>query len=66
MAFTPAQLRRALPLAGWRDVTVTTKDFLLPGLPNAAARPILAIEPALEATAATRWLAQSHFVSARA
>jgi hypothetical protein len=38
----------------------------LPGLPKAAARPILAIEPALEATAATRWLAQSHFVSARA
>ena len=66
MAFTPGQLRRALPLAGWRDVTVTTKDFLLPGLPKAAARPILAIEPALEATAATRWLAQSHFVSARA
>jgi SAM-dependent methyltransferase len=66
MAFTPGQLRRALPLAGWRDVTVTTKDFLLPGLPKAAARPILAIEPALESTAATRWLAQSHFVSARA
>jgi hypothetical protein len=38
----------------------------LPGLPKAAARPILAIEPALEASAATRWLAQSHFVSARA
>jgi SAM-dependent methyltransferase len=66
MAFTPGQLRRALPLAGWRDVVVTTKDFLLPGLPKAAARPILAIEPVLEATAATRWLAQSHFVSARA
>ena len=66
MAFTPGQLRRALPMAGWRDVTVTTRDFLLPGLPEAVARPILAIEPALEATAATRWLAQSHFISARA
>ena len=65
MAFTPGQLRRALPAAGWRDVTVTTRDFLLPGLPEAVARPILAIEPALEATAATRWLAQSHFISAR-
>jgi SAM-dependent methyltransferase len=66
MAFTPGQLRRALPMAGWRDVAVTTRDFLLPGLPEAVARPILAIEPALEATAATRRLAQSHFISARA
>ena len=66
MAFTPGELRRALPMAGWRDAEVRTKDFLLPGLPKAAARPILAIEPALEATAATRWLAQSHFISARA
>jgi SAM-dependent methyltransferase len=66
MAFTPGQLRRALPQAGWRDVSVTTKDFLLPGLPEAAVRPILAIEPSLEATVVTRWLAQSHFISARA
>jgi SAM-dependent methyltransferase len=65
MAFTPGQLRRALPAAGWRDVTVTTRDFLLPGLPKAVAGPILAIEPALETIAATRWLAQSHFISAR-
>ena len=42
-------------------MTVTTKDFLLPGLPKAAARPILAIEPALEATAATRWLGAVSF-----
>jgi hypothetical protein len=66
MAFTPGQLRRTLPLTGWRNVQVTTKDFLLPGLPKAVARPLLAIEPALEASAATRWLAQSHFISARA
>jgi SAM-dependent methyltransferase len=66
MAFTPGELRRALPAAGWRDATVATRDFLLPGLPDAVARPILAIEPALEATALTRWLAQSHFISARA
>jgi 2-polyprenyl-3-methyl-5-hydroxy-6-metoxy-1,4-benzoquinol methylase len=66
MAFRPGELRRALPAAGWRDVAVTTRDFLLPGLPDILARPILAIEPALEATALTRWLAQSHFISARA
>ena len=66
MAFTPGELRRALPKSGWRDVAVTTRDFLLPGLPTPLTRPILAIEPALEATALTRWLAQSHFISARA
>jgi 2-polyprenyl-3-methyl-5-hydroxy-6-metoxy-1,4-benzoquinol methylase len=66
MAFTPGELRRALPKAGWQDVAVTTRDFLLPGLPTSFTRPILAIEPALEATALTRWLAQSHFISARA
>ncbi|WP_158816268.1 trans-aconitate 2-methyltransferase [Methylocapsa sp. S129] len=66
MAFTPGELRQALPKAGWRDVQVTTRDFLLPGMPTGLTRPILAIEPALEATMLTRWLAQSHFISARA
>jgi len=66
MAFTPSQLHRALPQAGWHDVAVATRDFLLPGLPEGLVRPILAMEPALEATLLTRWLAQSHFISARA
>ena len=66
MAFTPWKLRRALAGAGWREVQVRMRDFLVPGLPEALARPVLAIEPALEATALTRWLAQSHFATARA
>ncbi len=66
MAFTPGELRRAVAKAGWRNVTVTTRDFLLPGLPMPVAQAILAAEPALEATMITRWLAQSHFVSAMA
>ena len=66
MAFTPGELRRALPRAGWNAVCVRTRDFLLPGLPEVASKPILAIEPALEALALTRWLAQSHFITARA
>jgi SAM-dependent methyltransferase len=65
MAFTPGDLRRSLPAAGWRDVLVQTRDFLLPGLPEVLAKPILAAEPALEATFLTRWLAQSHFITAR-
>jgi len=66
MAFTPAELRSALPAAGWREVEVAMRDFLLPGLPEALVKPSLAVEPLLEATAATRWLAQSHFITARA
>jgi len=66
MAFTPGELRRAVPKAGWHDVVVATRDFLVPGIPEVLVRPILAVEPALEATVLTRWLAQSHFVSARA
>jgi SAM-dependent methyltransferase len=66
MAFTSGQLRRALSNAGWRDVQVTTRDFLLPGLPEGLVKPTLALEPAMEATALTSWLAQSHFITAQA
>jgi SAM-dependent methyltransferase len=66
MAFTPGELRRVLPAAGWREIAVTTRDFLLPGLPEALVKPTLAMEPALEGLALTRWLAQSHFLTARA
>jgi SAM-dependent methyltransferase len=66
MAFTPGELRRALPEAGWMDAKVEMRDFLVPGLPESIAKPVLAVEPFLEATALTRWLAQSHFITARA
>jgi SAM-dependent methyltransferase len=66
MAFTARELRAVLEPAGWKDVSVTTRDFLVPGLPKALIAPIQAVEPALEGTALTRWLAQSHFISARA
>ena len=66
MAFTPGGLRRHIAEAGWRAVDVATRDFLVPGLPKALVGPTLAIEPVAEATALTRWLAQSHFATARA
>jgi SAM-dependent methyltransferase len=65
MAFTPNQLRCALSDADWQDVSVTTRDFLLPGLPEWSVKPTLAVEPMLEGLALTRWLAQSHFITAR-
>ena len=66
MAFTQGQLRRVLSNAGWRDMQVATRDFLLPGLPESFVKPTLALEPIMEATALTSWLAQSHFITARA
>lgn len=65
MAFTPGELRRAFEGAGWGGVSVKTRDFLLPGLPDAISKPLLAIEPALEYFRATSCIAQSHFVTAR-
>ena len=65
MAFTPGELRRALPAAGWQEILVTSRDFLVPGLPEKLIAPIQAVEPALESTVLTRWLAQSLFITAR-
>jgi len=42
-------LRKMVDAAGWRDVNVETRDFLLPGVPQAFVKPTIAIEPALEA-----------------
>lgn len=66
MAFKPGHLRQALVDAGWQDVVVKMRDFLVPGLPLPLVRPILAVEPLLEGSAVTSWLAQSHFTTARA
>ena len=66
MAFTPGDLRQALTAAGWQDVVVKMRDFLVPGLPLALVKPTLAVEPLLEASPVTSWLAQSHFMTARA
>ncbi len=65
MAFTPSELREAFKGAGWNSVSVKTRDFLLPGLPNIISKPLLAIEPALEYFTATSCIAQSHFLTAR-
>jgi SAM-dependent methyltransferase len=65
-AFKPWELRKVLGDTGWKDVEVHMKDFLLPGVPKALVKPTLAIEPVFEATILTRWLAQSHFITAQA
>jgi 2-polyprenyl-3-methyl-5-hydroxy-6-metoxy-1,4-benzoquinol methylase len=65
-AFGPREIRRIIEDGGWQGVDVRTRDFLLPGLPRALVGPTLALEPALNGLILTRWLAQSHFVTAHA
>jgi SAM-dependent methyltransferase len=66
MAFRASKLRSVISKSGWHNVQLQTRDFLVPGLPVQLIRPIIAVEPFLESTALTRWLAQSHFVTADA
>jgi SAM-dependent methyltransferase len=66
MAFRAGQLHSIISRSGWQNVQLQTRDFLVPGLPVSLIRPIVVVEPLLEATALTRWLAQSHFVTADA
>lgn len=66
MAFSAGHIRRLLAEAGWHDISVSTRDFLIPGLPASWSGPIKRVEPTLEATRLTSWLAQSNFIVARA
>lgn len=66
MAFRAADLRRTAMTAGWQDVVVKTRDFLVPGTPRPMVGPIMKIEPLLESISLTSWLAQSHFLTAKA
>lgn len=65
MAFTRRQLERAFSETGWGGIDVSTRDFLVPGLPLFLVKPVLKLEPAFEATRLTSWLAQSHFITAQ-
>jgi SAM-dependent methyltransferase len=66
MAFRAGELRSVISRSGWNNVRLKTRDFLVPALPVQLIRPIVAVEPLLEATPLTSWLAQSHFVTADA
>lgn len=65
MAFTPAFIRRKLVAAGFYDVEVDTRDFLLPNTPACLIRPVVALSRGLERIPLVRCWAQSVFLSAR-
>ena len=65
MAFSAGHIEDLLAAAGWQDISISTLDFLVPGLPVSCAGPIKWLEPMLEATPLTSWLAQSNFIFAK-
>lgn len=64
MAFTKAFISVRLHQAGFSDVQVEYRDFLLPGVPDWLVRPIVAVGGIAERTPAIKHLAQSLFICA--
>jgi SAM-dependent methyltransferase len=64
MAFTPAWVTERLRKAGFRDVTVAWRDFLLPNLPWAVAPAVARVSDVLERVPVVRRLSQSIFIVA--
>jgi len=65
MAFTKAFITNRLVAAGFRDVEVEYRDFLVPGTPHWLVRTVIGFGRIAEATPGLKHLAQSLFISAR-
>jgi 2-polyprenyl-3-methyl-5-hydroxy-6-metoxy-1,4-benzoquinol methylase len=64
MAFTRKFALTRLRAAGFRDITVEYRDFLLPGVPDWLIGPLVRIGAVAEQTPGLKHLAQSIFISA--
>lgn len=64
MAFTKGFIADKLARAGFKDIKVEYKDFLLPGIPEFLVGPSVVIGDVLERTPLLRTLSQSIFISA--
>ena len=64
MAFTPGFIRHKLARAGFTNINVVTRDFLLPNAPEALIRPVVALGDRLDRIPVVNRLAQSLFFSA--
>ncbi len=64
MAFTPGFIRHRLQCAGYGNIRVATRDFLLPNTPAALIRPAVAISDALDRLPLINHAAQSLFLIA--
>ena len=64
MAFSPKFITKKLERAGYKDIKVTFRDFVLPGLPQAVVKPVIAISDVLEKVPVIRCVSQSIFITA--
>lgn len=64
MAFTPRFIRAKLERAGFGNIQVATRDFLLPNTPDALIRPVVAVGDQLDRIPVVNRVAQSLFFSA--
>jgi SAM-dependent methyltransferase len=64
MAFTRHFAIQHLRNAGYTDIEVDYRDFLIPGVPNWLIRPLISLGRVAERTPGVRHLAQSLFISA--
>jgi 2-polyprenyl-3-methyl-5-hydroxy-6-metoxy-1,4-benzoquinol methylase len=64
MAFSKGFAEKALSRAGFRDVTVEYRDFLLPGVPELLIGPSIAVGAVVERLPVLKQLSQSIFITA--
>jgi 2-polyprenyl-3-methyl-5-hydroxy-6-metoxy-1,4-benzoquinol methylase len=64
MAFSKPYIRKKLVQAGFHDVNIEFKDFLLPGIPDFMIRPSIAVGNVLEKIPVARMVSQSIYIDA--
>ena len=66
MAFSKPHVTKLLETAGYQDIVVEFKDFLLPGIPDVLISPSIAVGAVLERIPLVRMTSQSIFITATA
>ena len=66
MAFSKPHVSKLLRAAGYHDIVVEYKDFLLPGIPDVFIAPSIALGAVLERIPLVRMTSQSIFITATA
>lgn len=65
MAFTPRWISQRLARAGFGEISVKCRDFLIPAVPRALVPAVVAVGDVAERLPAVNYLAQSLFITAR-
>ena len=65
MALRKGKIEKQIECAGFSNISVEYKDFLLPNMPSWLIKPVIAIGNGFEKIPFLRWLSQSLFISAQ-